>query len=420
MANTKRKSHKEQFMENFEFPNNNEPAAISGAELLDEVAALIRKYLVCDDHQLTLLTLWTAFTQCHEPFSAAPYLDIRSPEFHCGKTLCLDLLHFLTEATVFTGTAPRLLIENLLAGRRFDDLRRNTPFTILLDNCHHTFSSSERQPIIALFNSGAEGMGTFLWGDERYCVFGPKAFAGNAPLPRSLASRCIPIALRRPKPSEKYTRFQWDVAWPAARIIRQRLFQWLQDNSLSFDNVAQTELPNLPPTLSPGQRKCSEPLLHIADLVGGSWPARARVALSSVFNLEEASTNTQLLFDIRNIFHEKNNPEYLATSDLLSELSAMDTRPWSAWNSKSGRRIGSLLRPFGVAPTHLNRSEGQFRGYLIASFQEAWERYLPPASAGTDPLPTPPDGNGGPDGTQITSVLPSVTTISAIDAGSDT
>ena len=79
-----------------------------GAELLDAVAAFFREYLVCDDHQLTMLTLWAACTR----FSTAPYLDIRSVEPCSGKTTCLNLLDVLCYNKAFlTGVPAATLIE---------------------------------------------------------------------------------------------------------------------------------------------------------------------------------------------------------------------------------------------------------------------------------------------------------------------
>jgi hypothetical protein len=411
-------------MENFESTEeNNKTITVSGAELLDQVAAFIRKYLVCDDHQLTILTLWSARTHSHEVFTTAPYLDIRSPERHCGKTLCLDLLHFVAEPNYFfTGASPRILLDRLLPGRELDDLERDAPFTVLLDDCHHTFAPSERQPLLAFLNAGCQWLSSFAWVDEDYFPLGPKAFASNTPLPRSLASRCIPIVLRRPRPSENYTRYQFDPVIREGRSLHEQLSQWMRASFSLLCAMIDKDPPNLPPTLSPGQRNCAESLLYVADLAGGSWPAKARAAVSAVFDLEDASTNTQLLFDIRNIFFQKNNPEYLATSDLLSELCAMDARPWSAWNAKSGRRIGTLLRPFRISSTHLHPGKGQeFKGYRMNDLQEAWDRYLPPlpSAVSYEDVMNSADGNGAADKTKNASVTPSVTPLAAIDAGAD-
>lgn len=406
--------------------NSSEVTPGTGTEVLDDVALFIRKYLVCDDHQLTILTLWsTCARQCYG-FRTAPYLDVRSPEPHCGKTICLFLLHSLSGpgAIFYTGADPAAIIRRISVGRSFKELdeeRDDRVRTLLLDDCHHTFGPSERQPLLGLINSGSECTNYYPVGDAENYFFGPKAFAGNAPLPRSLVSRCIPIVLRRPRPTEKFARFQHPHVLDAGHALARRLKQWLEPNFDRLSQAARENPPGLPLTLSPGQIQCAEPLINIADIAGGSWPRRIRAALVAVFDLADASPSLQMLWDVRSIFRTKDNPEYLATGDLLTELRAMDNRPWSDWSSKSGRRLGGLLRPFGILPQHLNRSEGQFRGYLVKDFQDAWERYFPPASLHTesDGLSALPDGNARQDGSQTASVLPSVTGISAISADSD-
>lgn len=392
-----------------------------GAELLDAVAAFFREYLVCDEHQLTLLTLWAACTRFQQVFSTAPYLDIRSVEPCSGKTTCLNLLDVLCYNKAFlTGVPAATLIERCLPGRCFEDpgMGENQPlFTLLLDDCHHTFNRSELQPALALLNSGSDVGSFFPWSDEDYYFFGPKAFASNAPLPRSLAARCIPIVLRRPKPSEKFNRQLPD--HDDAAVITHPLTDWAKSISPALARAARNNPGQLPPTLLPGQHRCVEPLIHIADFAGGSWPQKARAAAVAVFDLADASPHLQMLWDIRSIFCLKDNPEYLATSDLLTELRSMDARPWSEWGSKSGRRLGTLLRPFGISSTYLHKGADAagFRGYLIKNFQDAWERYLPLATTvGLDEVTVSPFGNAALFGTKIASETASETAISAIGA----
>ena len=394
-----------------------------GAELLDAVATLFRRHLVCDEHQLTILTLWSASTYCPGTFSTAAYLDIRSPEPYSGKSVCLSLLNCICHINwYFTGAPGATMVERFLQGRSLDDpgmeLDPRPFFTVLLDDCHHSFSRSERQPIVALLNSGSDISGFFPSGEEDYDFFGPKAFAGNNPLPRSLAARSIPIVLRRPRPSEKFTRLEYSVVEDVIGLLTDRLKQWSADIRPALAKAAKSDPENLPATLSPGQRKCAEPLIHIADFARGSWPEKARAAVAAIFDVEEASLPLQMLSDVRSIFRLKDNPEYLASSDLLTELRKMDSRPWSEWGAKSGRRLGTLLRPFGISSYYQNRSAGGFRGYRFADFQDSWERYLPPLASVPElkEETASPFGNEAPFGTKIASETSSETRISAIGA----
>ncbi len=201
-------------MENSKPSKNGPNATAPGAQVLDDMAAYIRRYLVCDDHQLAVLTLWCASAHCHNHFFTAPYLHISSAQPFSGKSLCLLLLCDLSGADCpFTGVPGAVLLDRLIRGRSLDDAESSgslPPCPVLIDDYHHTFGPSERQPLVSLLASGFESLGLFARGDEDYSLFSPKAFAGNSPLPRSLATRCIPINLRPPRPSEKFTRYSME------------------------------------------------------------------------------------------------------------------------------------------------------------------------------------------------------------------
>ena len=193
-------------MTNDKSAGNTQITPASGSEVLNHIASFIRRYLVCDDDQLTILTLWSASTHCHQCFFTAPYLHLCSPLPQSGKSVCLSLLWDLSDApTAFFGVPGPTLLDRLLQGRSLDlvaDGHSLLRFPVLLDDYQHSFGPSERQPLVSLLNSGSDENGYFARGEEDFTLFSPKAFAGKSPLPPSLAARCIPIRLRRPKPSK--------------------------------------------------------------------------------------------------------------------------------------------------------------------------------------------------------------------------
>ena len=360
------------------------------AKMLDSIVAFLRHYLICDDYQLNLLALWIVHTYCFQDFPTTAYLDIRSPESQCGKTRCLEILNILCESSwLVSGATVSTLKRRLLHQRSLDELQADSsypaPFAILLDNCHHLLGSSERQPLLAMLTSGARQTALYAHGDAEYCLFGPKAFAGNGHLPRSLAEHCIPIVMRRKRPAESVSRFNPDAVSKAAAD----LLDWLKtvrDNATRFAAKANETPPVLPPNLTARQQDCAEPLLHIADAIGGNWPQRARNAITAALKLAECNPQLQVLDDIRAWFHLNNNPEYLFTRDLLPLLVSMEHRPWGSWTLKSGEKLGQLLIPFGIFSRNLvyreNEKEKKLKGYIIKDFKDAWERYLPPLEVG--------------------------------------
>ena len=365
-------------------PNENASSDINAPALLDEIASFLRRYLVCDEHQITVLALWVVHTWCFRVFHTIPYLEIRSSEPESGKTLCLKLLHMLCAEPVFAhGADPKTLIARLITGRTFPELTKDgmilqtKPFTIFLDDCHHTFGSSERQQLVALLTSGTAATSCFAYGDADYYTFSPKAFAGNSPLPRSLAARCIPILLRRRMPSEKADRFNPFTRHDSMSHLTESISRWANANLRGMKNVRENSPVDAPVSLTPHQQDCAAPLIHIADLIGGVWPEKARAAIAWIFGATEASDSVEVLRDIRQLFLEKKDPPYLLSRDLLAGLRELEYRPWSAWPKNAGRRLGKLLGPLQIKSQDIGVDGKGLKGYYMESFQDAWDRYLP-------------------------------------------
>ena len=352
--------------------------AIGPKQLLESIVAYLRKYLVCDDHQYTVLALWIVHTWIFRKFRSVAYLDIRSPESQSGKTLCLQLLQPLcNDPLIAAGLEPATMVMSMLIKDKIMD-RERARSTLLFDDCQHTFAPSERQRILAMLNSGSRIPCLNMDRIKVYDAFNPKAFATSGRLPRSLAARCIPILLRRKKPSEVVTRFNGQQA-KANLSLKESLETWVNANEDLFED-ASNHLPALPPAFTARQLDCAEPLVYIADLAGGPWPQRARTALVALFEVADCSEGLQMLSDIRSMFHLRNNPEHILTRDLLAELITHENRPWAAWHGKSGKKLGRLLSPFGISSQTLWEGEDSFKGYKLEDFQDTWERYLPPLS----------------------------------------
>src|SRR5437773_1839298 len=62
---------------------------------LDAMAKFMGKFLVCSDHQTTVLMLWVVHTYYFDYLPGTPYLNICSAEKQSGKTVCLQLLRLL-------------------------------------------------------------------------------------------------------------------------------------------------------------------------------------------------------------------------------------------------------------------------------------------------------------------------------------
>jgi len=387
----------------------------STGDLLSSVSSHIRRFLVCDDHQLTILTLWCLYTWCYDCFPTASYLDVSSPSPQCGKTRCLTILWELCNqpdliASADSRTAMHRLLKPCRTVQQIADDKMTGPYTFLFDDCHLALNTSERQPLLALLKSGTGGSSYSVLSDN-YMVFGPKAFAAGAPLPRSLAARCIPIMLRRKKASDKVNffgvgRHEAGVNDPDDTInpsqLKSSLERWALDKdnrdaiAWAFDAPITDVLPN---GLSPAQQNCAEPLLRLAHCIGGDWPQKARAAVAVLFDVPQFDPGLQILYDIRLCFFFKEDPPYLSTRDILAWFARLEGRQWTAraWNPTSGRQLGALLYPFDIGSRNFHPEPRKvFKGYRRCDFEDAWDRYLPP-------MPPPPVVSLGPNNDVICS-----------------
>jgi hypothetical protein len=281
-----------------------------------------------------------------------------------------------------TGSDPRTVAGKLLTDSRqvksgkLVDLA--PPYTILLDNYHHTLGRSERQGVLAMLCSGTSAVQRYAAGKEEYWLFGPKAFAGDGPLPCSLENKCIPITLLRKKPSETVARLNSSVRQNAAALTR-KLQQWADEFAPAIAQASSRPPANIPTWLSLPELNNSEPLLHIADAVGGTWPERARTAVVTVYDGVEESLSMMALADVRSAFFNKEYPAYLLTRDVLDFFETLEHRPWSGWPKRAGGRLGSLLKQFGIRSRQINFPSGKrLKGYVLTDFKDVWERYLSP------------------------------------------
>src|SRR5215472_4514492 len=148
------------------------PPPPNPVEMLDSIAKFLRQHLICDEHQLTILTLWIVHAWSFRNFPTAAYLHIRGADSQSAKTLCLKLLAALCDSPwLAAGSHWRSIMDNLLIpARRIvpgKPLVGVLPHTILLDDCHHTFASAERQPVLALLNSGSQADCSYVDGLHR-------------------------------------------------------------------------------------------------------------------------------------------------------------------------------------------------------------------------------------------------------------
>lgn len=355
------------------------------ADLLDEIVSAILRHVVLERHCAKAIALYVILTYCIEVISCCPNLGVESPEKRCGKTTLIDLLTRLVNrptpaANISTATIYRL-IEAI------------SP-TLLLDEVD-TFLKAIPE-MIGILNSGHQRATAFVWRTvevgndwepQKFSTWAAKVIAQIGKLPDTLRDRSIIIPMRRKLTKEKVERLRkWDYSH-----IPQMANTWALENRHCIPEME----PAIPDSLNDREADSWEPLLAIAILAGGDWPEDARAAATKLSSNESDSNSMriQLLTDLRLIF-KKDKRNGWRTSDLLKKLCEIEDHPWLTYckgKQINARQLAALLKPFGIKPD-VQHKLGYKRGYMTDTFDDVFQRYLPP-----DPSVTPLDFNENSD-----------------------
>jgi putative DNA primase/helicase len=73
---------------------------VNGAELLEELAGLVRRYVVMGSHGPETIALWVVHTYGFQLRDVTTYIGIESPQKRCGKTTLLTVLNELVKRPV--------------------------------------------------------------------------------------------------------------------------------------------------------------------------------------------------------------------------------------------------------------------------------------------------------------------------------
>lgn len=348
------------------------PEPVDGQELLAEIVAAIKLYVVIDDHSAIIVALWIIGTHVFDLFTIFPRLAITAPVMRCGKTTALDVIRLLVPRPLPTA--------NISPAGVFRIIEKMRP-TLLIDEFDQFLG--ERKELIGILNAGhRQGEKVVRCVGDRhepraFDVFTPAAFAGIGKLPLTLADRSVDARLRRKRPEEKVLPFRVDRTEHLAALAR-KISRWTADCRLT---IAAAD-PDLPLALGNRAADNWRPLIAIADAVGGVWLHGARTAAeaSARFTLEE-SKGVLLLEDARSIFDERNVAE-LFTKELIDDLKVIEERPWREWQDGfpiSPRQIAALLEPFEIRPKSVRRGDQTAKGYKRVDCEDAFSRYLKPS-----------------------------------------
>jgi hypothetical protein len=233
---------------------------------------------------------------------------------------------------------------------------------------------------------------------EQLDTFAMALLAAIGELPDTIMDRAVVVRMRRRAPGEQVQPYRTRRDAPPLHDLRDRLATWARAQLRELQQAA----PAMP--LEDRAADTWEPLIAIADLAGGDWPARARDAATTMTAAEaqqeeDTSASVRLLADLRHVFQAA-DAEALYTSTILEALHQLEDAPWADWygHPLTTRDLAKLLRPYQVESKNI-REQGTGaprKGYGRADLHDAWTRYVPlhPLQPLQEAEPAGQTGNG--------------------------
>jgi hypothetical protein len=348
------------------------PDPVNAAELLAEIEAKFRRYVVAANAIVTASVLWAVFTYLTEIAVYAPKLVFTFPERDAGKSAALDVLRWIVQRGY-----PAVEVTGAVLFRILDRLRP----TPVLDEADSLF---ERRTVLAFImnaswaNNGVKIPRTGSRGEiVEYDVYGTQLIGMRGmKMPDTTASRCITCLVWPKLASEVVEEFdKLDDA--EFKAIRRKLQRLAVDNAVALKAAA----PEFPPGFNNRVRMNWKLLFAIADLAGSEWSARARkAALELEVGCDEPSENKRLFAALRDVWSKA---EERPSESLCKALAGHPSGEWANFRGKGPINpiaLAALLRPFGIRPIHgmhpTKRSTKTCGGYRRSQFEDAWKRLL--------------------------------------------
>ncbi|MET7612230.1 DUF3631 domain-containing protein [Streptomyces seoulensis] len=371
---------------------------IDGAALLDEVETFHRRFNVFpSEAAYVAVALWDAHAHLLDCFDSTPRIAFLSPEPGSGKTRALEIVETLVpQPMTAVNASAAALFRSVSSG--------NGKPTILFDEIDTVFGpkAGDNEELRGFLNAGHRRTGVTYRciGDggqqtvqafPSYCAV---AVAGLGSLPDTILSRSVIIRMRRRARNEKVEPFRARVHEAEGHKLRDRLCAWAE-HARGFVMGAWPEMPD---GVTDRPADVWEPLLAIADAVGGTWPERARAACVTLVTASRAndkgSVGVRLLTDLRD--HVLTGIDRLPTVAILDRLNSMDDAPWADMGGKSldNRRLSKMLAEYmtadnePIASRNIKTGASVLKGYYAADLHDAWQRYCPPPPE--SPLPPLP------------------------------
>jgi hypothetical protein len=353
----------------------------SGAELIRRFESIFRDKIIAIKGVSLVGALYALMTYCYKVFSWIAYLAFFSPLESCGKSHAADIVGWasagneilvsITEASLFrliTVAEPTIVIDEA------EVLCGDEETAVALRAVLHAGNSPD--DVIIRCAPKTHGV-------ERFSPWCPKIFCNIGRLPRTLASRCIAVGMKRKKASERTGKFIRHKVKNELAKLAAEMGVWVAQHEKEIQRVYDS-LPD--DCFEDRDRENFAPLkaiLAVADPARLSELAAARVSLmqASEATLTDESPSARVLGDAHQLLLGKQVAE-MASLELCTALAQIESSPWADYKGKplTPARLATLLKPFGIFPDRIGPKDSQARGYTLHQLEDAFSRYLQPLS----------------------------------------
>lgn len=350
---------------------------VDGDTLLDEIVALINRYVILTPAQAVSVACWVVFSYGFESMRICPQLLINSPAKRCGKSTLLELIVNLSlRPLAASNISPAAIYRAIEAWRP----------TLLIDEADTFLGSSSSEDMAGILNSGHNrGLAFVIRTTEvdgehvpkSYSTFCPKVIAMIKAPADTIIDRSIVIRLERKLHTQRVDALAVDGS-EQMRGLRSRILRWTNDHV----ETVKFEIHATPPMSNDRARQNWAVLVAFAQALGPKSLAAVLHAANEIANTAELEEDLEgdLLTDLQELVALQSGAN-IQSATLVKELGKMAHRPWIHVNhgkalTESG--LAQMLKPFGARPLKYRDGKVTLRGYVVCQLQQIFRRYLPP------------------------------------------
>ncbi len=370
-----------------------------GEALLSDIYDFLGRFISYpSEHTRLAHALWVVHTHLMGCWESTPRIAFLSPEAGSGKTRCLELTELMVPNPIAAVNVSAAYLFRKVGGAE------ELP-TIIYDEADTVFGprAGEHEDVRGFLNAGHRRgavagrcvvKGKNIETEELPC-YAAVALAGLGNLPDTVLTRSVIVRMRRRAPTETVEPYRRRVHGPEGEALRARIQEWAHDHGAALDGY----VPEMPGGIFDRDADVWEPLLSVAEIVGGEWLPKAHVAavaLVAASKVNRGSLGVVLLSDIRLIYGY--SLYRISSSILVESLVSLPESPWADIKGKplNANGLSRLLRQYEISSKEIRfqkipsdlaeKYDGTSKGYERGDFLDAWERYLPPLASPVSPM----------------------------------